>query len=92
MTGALTIDNVFDTSLSGDEKTIADDIISASGYADLTAFRNALGSDAGKAVATVKVVFDATNHKVTTSVTYGKDAEGNAVNPKYKIKDVEATL
>ena len=88
----ITIDNVFDTSLSGDKKTVADDIISTSGYKDLAEFKKALGSDAGSAVATVKVVFDATNHKVTTSVTYGKGADNKDINPKYKIKDVEATL
>lgn len=92
LTGDLTIDNVFDTSLSGDKKTVADDIISTSGYKDLAEFKKALGSDAGSAVATVKVVFDATNHKVTTSVTYGKGADNKDINPKYKIKDVEATL
>lgn len=92
LTGNLTINNVFAEGLTGDQKTVADDIISASGYKDLAEFKSALGSDAGKAVATVKVDFNAENHKVTTSVTYGTGEDGKAIDPKYKIKDVEATL
>ena len=92
-TGDITITDVFTAEESDTtEENIRQAILTSSGYDTLDNFKKALGSDAGKAVATVKVVFDATNHKVTTSVTYGKDAEGNAVNPKYKIKDVEATL
>lgn len=63
---------------------IQTDIKTASGYDDLAAFKNALGSDAGKNVTTVTVTFDSATHKATTSVT--------PVDPKYPIKDVEATL
>lgn len=60
------------------------DIKTASGYENLDQFKKALGSEAGKNVTTVKVHFDATAHKATTSV---EPADG-----KYPIKDVEATL
>ena len=45
LTGDLTIANVFATTLSGDAKKVADDIILTSGFADLDAFKNALGAD-----------------------------------------------
>lgn len=63
---------------------IQTDIKTASGYDDLPAFKNALGSDAGKNVTAVTVTFDSATHKATTSVT--------PVDSKYPIKDVEATL
>lgn len=84
-TSNMTID-VFGTAPSDDPTAakIQTDIKTASGYDDLTAFKNALGSDAGKNVTTVTVTFDSATHKATTSVT--------PVDPKYPIKDVEATL
>lgn len=84
-TSNMTID-VFGAAPSSDPTAakIQTDIKTASGYDDLAAFKNALGSDAGKNVETVTVTFDPATHKATTSVT--------PVDPKYPIKDVEATL
>lgn len=63
---------------------IQSDIQTASGYKTLDEFKTALGSEAGKKVTAVKVHFDATAHKATTSV--------EPVDDKYPIKPVEATL
>lgn len=83
-TSNMTID-VFGTAPSDPTAAkIQTDIKTASGYDDLAAFKTALGSDAGKNVTTVTVTFDSATHKATTSVT--------PVDPKYPIKDVEATL
>lgn len=93
-TGDVTITDVF-TPVTGDTdeaktaEAIRQGILSSSGFDTLANFKKALGSDAGKVVATVQVDFKASEHKVTTSVTYsktGKDA------PKYPINNVEATL
>lgn len=85
LTGDLTINNVFDTGLSGDAKKVADAIISTSGFADLDAFKAALGADGKSDITAVSFKVTASTHNAVTHVTYSAD-------PKYPIKDVEATL
>lgn len=86
LTGDLNIANVFDdTTLTGDEKKVADDIISTSGFADLNAFKAALGADGKDNITAVSFKVTAGSHKAETEVTYSTD-------PKYPIKKVEATL
>ncbi len=84
LTGDITV-SVFDTSLTGDAKKVADDIIAASGFKDLDAFKDALEADGKDKITTVTFTVTASSHKATTKVTYSDD-------PKYKIKDVTATL
>lgn len=59
-TGTITIDNVYDTTLTGDKKTIADEIIQLVGYDKITGGTNNLkdkmGSTAGKNITAIKVV------------------------------------
>lgn len=85
-TGDITITDVFIAESDTTKENIRQAILTSSGYDTLDNFKKALGSDAGKAVATVKVDFNAGEHKVTTSVTY------SGTDPKYKINPVEATL
>ena len=68
------------------EKQIQADIKSTSNFNDLATFKKALTSDAGSKVKAVKVEFSASDHKAVTKVEY------DGGDPKYKIKDVEATL
>lgn len=68
------------------EKQIQADIKSTSNFNDLPTFKKALTSDAGSKVKAVKVEFSASDHKAVTKVEY------DGGDPKYKIKDVEATL
>lgn len=91
-TGSLEITDVF-TAISGTtdadklKEVIRKEILNSSGFENLDAFKKALGSDAGKDVASVKVEFKADEHKVITSVTYSDESK-----LKYKINPVEATL
>lgn len=85
LTGNLDIANVFATGLTGDAKKVADDIISTSGFADLQAFKDALGADGKDNITAVSFKVTAGSHKAETAVTYSTD-------PKYPIKKVEATL
>lgn len=85
-TSDMTIDVFGAEPTDATQKAIQADIKAASGFTDLTEFKKALESDAGKAVKTVTVTFSASSHKATTAVTYDGDA------PKYPIKDVEATI
>ena len=93
-TGDVTITDVF-TAIAGTDDTsktaeaIRKGILSSSGFDTLDNFKNALGSDAGKVVTTVKVEFKAADHKVITSVTYSETGDKA---PKYPINNVEATL
>lgn len=84
LTGDITV-SVFDTSLTGDAKKVADDIIAASGFTDLDAFKAALGADGKDDITSITFEVDADAHKATTKVTY-------STAPKYEIKDVTATL
>ena len=84
LTGNITV-SVFDTSLTGDEKKVADDIIAASGFANLDAFKAALGADGKDNITAVTFSVTASSHTATTKVTY-------STAPKYEIKDVTATL
>lgn len=68
------------------EEQIQADIKSTSNFNDLDTFKKALTSDAGSKVKAVKVEFSASDHKAVTKVEY------DGGDPKYKIKDVEATL
>ena len=85
LTGDLTIDNVFDSTLTGDAKKVADDIIATSGFADLNAFKAALGADGKSDITGVSFNVTALSHKAVTAVTYSS-------TPKYPIKQVDATL
>ena len=85
LTGNLTIDNVFDSRLTGDAKKVADDIIATSGFADLKAFKDALGADGKSDITAVSFTVTASSHKAVTAVTYSS-------TPKYPIKQVDATL
>lgn len=86
-TANMTID-VFGAAPTTDaiEKQIQADIKSTSNFNDLATFKKALTSDAGSKVKAVKVEFSASDHKAVTKVEY------DGGDPKYKIKDVEATL
>lgn len=85
LTGDLDIANVFATGLSGDAKKVADDIIATSGFANLDAFKDALGADGKDNITAVSFKVTASTHKAETAVTYSTD-------PKYPIKKVDATL
>ena len=85
LTGNLTIDNVFDSTLTGDAKKVADDIIATSGFTDLNAFKAALGADGKSDITAVSFTVTASSHKAVTAVTYSS-------TPKYPIKQVDATL
>ncbi len=84
LTGDITV-SVFDTSLTGDAKKVAEDIIAASGFENLAAFKAALGADGKDNITAVTFTVTASSHTATTSVTY-------STAPKYEIKDVTATL
>lgn len=84
LTGDITV-SVFDTSLTGDAKAVADDIIATSGFDDLDEFIAALGADGKDDITAVTFTVDADSHEATTSVTY-------STTPKYPIGDVNATL
>lgn len=84
-TANMTID-VFGAPKDAIEKQIQADIKSTSNFNDLATFKKALTSDAGSKVKAVKVEFSASDHKAVTKVEY------DGGDPKYKIKDVEATL
>lgn len=85
LTGNLIIDNVFDSALTGDAKKVADDIIATSGFADLNAFKAALGADGKSDITAVSFTVTASSHKAVTAVTYSS-------TQKYPIKQVDATL
>lgn len=85
LTGNLIIDNVFDSTLTGDAKKVADDIIATSGFADLNAFKDALGADGKSDITAVSFTVTASSHKAVTAVSYSS-------TPKYPIKQVDATL
>ena len=85
-TGDIIITDVFTAESDTTKENIRQAILTSSGYDTLDNFKKALGSDAGKVVATVKVDFNAGEHKVTTSVRY------SGTDPKYEINPVEATL
>lgn len=85
LTGNLTIANVFDSTLTGDAKKVADDIIATSGFADLNAFKAALGADGKSDITAVSFTVTASSHTAVTAVTY-------STPPKYPIKQVDATL
>ena len=85
LTGDLDIANVFATGLTGDAKKVADDIISTSGFADLQAFKDALGADGKDNITAVSFKVTAGSHKAETAVTYSTD-------PKYPIKKVEMCI
>lgn len=85
-TSAMTID-VFSTTAPADatQAAIQADIKTTTGFADLAAFKSALGADGKGDITKVEVKFDPSSHKATTSVTY-------STAPKYPIKDVDATI
>ena len=85
LTGDLDIANVFATDLTGDAKKVADNIIATSGFADLNAFKAALGADGKDNITAVSFKVTASTHKAETAVTYSTD-------PTYPIKKVDATL
>lgn len=85
-TANMTIDVFAAAPTDAIEKQIQADIKSTSNFNDLATFKKALTSDAGSKVKAVKVEFSASDHKAVTKVEY------DGGDPKYKIKDVEATL
>lgn len=85
-TANMTIDVFSEAPTDAIEKQIQADIKSTSNFNDLATFKKALTSDAGSKVKAVKVEFSASDHKAVTKVEY------DGGDPKYKIKDVEATL
>lgn len=85
-TANMTIDVFGGAPTDAIEKQIQADIKSTSNFNDLATFKKALTSDAGSKVKAVKVEFSASDHKAVTKVEY------DGGDPKYKIKDVEATL
>lgn len=85
-TANMTIDVFGEAPTDAIEIQIQADIKSTSNFNDLATFKKALTSDAGSKVKAVKVEFSASDHKAVTKVEY------DGGDPKYKIKDVEATL
>ena len=87
LTGDITV-NVFGTNTAdSNEDKINKEIINATGYNDLAAFKGALGADGKGDIESVTFEVVSGSHQATTSVTY---KSGSTV--KYKIKDVTATL
>lgn len=86
-TNTITINNALAAETDEPKKSIQEGIVAACGFADLAAFKGALGSDGKNDITAVKVVFDQANHTVTTSVVYD-----TGKTPKYPIKDVTATF
>lgn len=86
--GAITIDNVLDThSGPAIEDILSKSIQTASGYKDITAFKNSLVSSEKDKVSAVKVEYSPANHVVTTQAIYP-----DSVEKKNKIKNVTSTL
>lgn len=86
--GAITIDNVLDThSGTGIEDILSKSIQTASGYENITAFKNSLVSSEKDKVSAVKVEYSPANHVVTTQAIYT-----GSVEEKNKIKNVTSTL
>ena len=59
--------------------------IATSGFADLNAFKAALGADGKSDITAVSFTVTASSHTAVTAVTY-------STTPKYPIKQVDATL
>lgn len=76
-TATITIANVYDTTLTGDAKIVADEIIQLVGYDKITGGTNNLkdkmGSTAGKNITAIKVVINPSTGEVTVD---GVDATG----------------
>lgn len=69
----LTVDVYTDSGASSSEGTIADQVISLTGYANIGALQGKMSSSTGKAVSEVNIVFDFT---AGTVVVTGTGAEG----------------
>jgi hypothetical protein len=86
LTGDITVEVFKDPAYGADtdEGKVQAAILAASGFNNLTEFQNALESDG--TIGKVEFKVTASSHQAITAVTY------TGTEPKYKIKEVKATL
>ena len=88
LTGDVEVDVLGTTNTAGtDAEKINDAIKNTAGFENLAAFKDALESDKADTITKITFKVEASDHKATTSVTYGTPSD-----VKYPIKDVTATL